>query len=105
MIWDFNLKLPSADKSWVNIWVEGYSNGEAVEPFPLIELSYGLSPNQVEEGRVGFGIINPNSKEKLLFLYSPDCRIGPCSINNDFFIESGISGYPYAIGGENVRYP
>lgn len=37
-LFDYNLKLPNADKSWVNIWVEGYSNGKAVEPFPLIEL-------------------------------------------------------------------
>ncbi len=67
LLWDFSLKLPKADKSWVTIWVEGYSNGEVVEPFPLKQLLYGLSPKQVEEGRIGFGIVNPNSDDPLFF--------------------------------------
>lgn len=69
MIFDFNLMLPNADKSWVEIWIEGYSDGEIVEPFPLIGLSYGLSPNQEVEGNMRFGIINPNSDEVQLLFY------------------------------------
>lgn len=41
ILFDFKLRLTNADKSWVDIWVEGYSNGKAVEPFPLKQLSYG----------------------------------------------------------------
>lgn len=49
-IYQFNLKLPEADKSWVTIWVEGYKNGEKTDPFRLIELSYGLHPNPFRKG-------------------------------------------------------
>lgn len=70
IIFDFNLRLPNADKSWVEIWVEGYSNGEIFDSIPLTELSYGLSPNQIEEGNMGFGIMNLNNDEMQLFLYS-----------------------------------
>ena len=45
------------------MWVEGYSDGKVVEPFPLTGLSYGLSPKQLVEGNMAFGIINPNSAE------------------------------------------
>ncbi|MBB6217761.1 c-di-AMP phosphodiesterase-like protein [Anaerosolibacter carboniphilus] len=91
ILFDFDLRLPNADKSWVDIWVEGYSNGKAVEPFPLTQLSYGLSPKKVEEGKMGFGIINPNSKETQFFLYSSGVRTSPHSIDNNFFAESAIS--------------
>ena len=69
ILFDFDLKLPKADKSWVDIWVEGYSNGEVIEPFPLTHLSYGLSPKELEEGKMGFGVINPNSDQMQFFLY------------------------------------
>lgn len=99
---DFNLKLPKADKSWVNIWVEGYSSGKPMEPFHLTELSYGLSPKQVEEGSIGFGMINLHNEEKLLFLYSPYSSVRPHSIEDDFFIESGMSTWSYAIGNQKI---
>ena len=102
VLFDFNLKVPNADKSWVNIWVEGYSNGKAVEPFPLRQLSYGLSPKQVEEGHMGFGIINPNSDEPQLFLYSSGASMTPRGIENNFLIKSGISSWDYAIGSKPV---
>jgi len=102
VLFDFNLKVPNADRSWVNIWVEGYSNGKAVEPFPLRQLSYGLGPRQVEEGHMGFGIINPNSDEPQLFLYSSGASINPRGIENNFLIKSGISSWDYAIGSEPV---
>lgn len=49
IIFDFNLTLPNADKSWVEIWLEGYSDGKIIEPFPLTGLSYGSFPNEVAE--------------------------------------------------------
>lgn len=102
LISDFNLKLPYADKSWVNIWVEGYSNGKAVEPFPLTTLSYGLSPRQIEEGPMGFGILNPNSQEPLFFLYGPNVRTNPHNIENNIIYQSGISTWGNAIGDETI---
>jgi hypothetical protein len=51
ILFDFNLKLTRADKSWVTIWVEGYSNGNPIEASQFMELSCGSFPNSVEEGR------------------------------------------------------
>lgn len=103
ILFDFDLRITNADKSWVNIWVEGYRNGKPVEPFPLTQLSYGLSPKKIEEGQMGFGIINPNSNEPLLFLYSTDVRTGPHIMENNFFIKNSISSWDYAIGSEEVE--
>lgn len=102
ILFDFNLKLPNADKSWVNIWVEGYSNGKAVEPFPLTQLSYGLSPVQVVEEQMGFGIINPNSSEPQLFLYSGGARTDPEAKGNNVFAKSAITSWQYAIGNNPI---
>ncbi|WP_243096906.1 hypothetical protein [Thermohalobacter berrensis] len=101
LLFDFNFKLSRADKSWVNLWVEGYSNGKAIKPFPLIQLSQGLSPEQFEEGKIGFGIINSN-KNPLFFLYSTGASVGPLAIDNNFFVDSGISSWDYAIRSETV---
>ncbi|NLY44440.1 MAG: hypothetical protein GX053_00365 [Tissierella sp.] len=105
IIFDFNLRLPNADKSWVEIWVEGYSDGEMVEPFPITGLSYGLNPKQVVEGSMGFGIINPNIDEMQFLFYSPDANTKTelNYINNDFFIDDGISGWGYAINNKMVE--
>jgi hypothetical protein len=86
----------------VDIWVEGYSNGKAVEPFPLIALSYGLSPKQVEKGQMGFGIINPNSDETQFFLYSSGVSMRPHRISNRLFVESAITSWDYAVGNETI---
>lgn len=102
ILFDFNLKLPKADKSLVNIWVEGYSNGKPVEPSPLTELSYGLSPVQLEEGPMGFGIINPNSNETQIFLYSKGITSSLYRINKNVFAEASISSWDYAIGNEPI---
>ena len=101
IIYDFNLKLPYADKSWVNIWVEGYRDGKPMEPSILTELSYGFSPQQVEEGRMGFGIINSNNDIQL-FLYSAGIHSLPQSVDNNLFSQSAISSWDYAIGSKEI---
>ncbi len=102
VLFDFNLKLPRADKSWVKVWVEGCNEGKAVKPFPLKQLSYGLSPQKTEEGHMGFGIINPNSNEPQLFLYSSGASVSPEKIRNSLLVKSGVSSWGYAIGREPV---
>jgi hypothetical protein len=101
ILFDFNLKLTKADKSWVNLWVEGYSEGKALEPFHLTELSYGLSPNKTEEGRTGFGIMGPNSDEPQIFLYSTGIGQQPVVVNN-FFKKTAGSSWNYAIDSEAI---
>lgn len=102
ILFDFNLKLPHANRSWVTVWVEGYKNG-GDEPIHLTEMSYGLSPNKVEEGHMGFGIINPNSDNPSFFLYSPSGSITPHNIDENFFYKEGIiRSWDYAIGNETI---
>ncbi len=101
LIFDFNLKLPQANESWVKLWVEGYSEGEQIEP-ALSVLEYGQSPNQEEEGNVGVGIINADSAERQIFLYGPSVRLSPHSIDQDIFLTEGISNWDYAIDNKQV---
>ncbi|MZQ83039.1 hypothetical protein GQF01_13075 [Paenibacillus sp. 5J-6] len=101
IIYDFNLRLTEADKSWVTLWVEGYENGEKTEPFRLIELSYGLNPTSVSEGPMGLGIINPQMEDFSLFLYSTGASIPPHAIKNILNSKGvGATSWSYAIGDE-----
>ena len=100
LVRDYRLMLPSADKSWVKIWVEGYRDGEKVEPSPLAELSYGLSPEKVSEGSMGIGIIHTGER-RYVFLYAPGVSMGPMELDA-FLIDSGISGWEYAVDSERI---
>lgn len=101
ILFDFNFKLPNADKSWVNLWVERYNDGEK-ESQPLTQLSYGNSPNKKEEGHLGFGIINPNDKDTLVFLYGPSVRANPSIIEKQTK-SSNFINWDYGIGNEDVE--
>lgn len=101
LIFDYYLKLPRADESWVQLWVEGYSDGQQIEP-ELSILEYGQSVNQEEEGNIGVGIINPNNEERQVFLYGPNVSITPHTINQDIFLTEGISSWDYAIDNKQV---
>lgn len=103
IIYDFNLNLPRADKSWVEIWVEAYKDGELVEPAPLAELSYGMSPVQLQEGNVGMGIINPDSDEIQFLLYGSGGVLRSPVMEDNIFTGSGISSWDYAIGNTTVE--
>ena len=102
VLFDFNIKLPNADKSWVNLWVERYIDGE-LESEPLTQLSYGNSPNKVQEGHLGFGMINTSAEDDMLvFLYGPSVRTNPERIVKE--AKSGVfSGTDYAIGNDKVE--
>jgi hypothetical protein len=103
ILYDYNLKVNHADKRWVKIWVEGYQDGEKAEPFHITEMTYGLSPNQVDEGRMGFGIINPRSEDALVFLYEPNGGRHPHRLTNNILInEASGSMWDYAIGTETI---
>lgn len=101
ILFDFDFKLPNADKSWVNLWVERYDSGKK-EREPLTQLSYGNSPNEVDEGHLGFGMINPNSEDTLVFLYGPSVSTQPSIIEKESKTEI-FSSWDYAIGDEEVE--
>lgn len=97
---DFDFHLPDADKRWVNIWVERYIDG-VKDPEPLTQLSYGNSPNKVDEGSLGFGMINPYDEDTLVFLYAPGVSINPSIIEKENRTDS-MSSWKNAIGEDKV---
>lgn len=97
---DFHFKLNQADKRWVDLWVESYKDGQ-LESNSLTALSYGQSPNKVEEGNIGFGIINTDD-ESFAFLYGPSMRANPIKIDK-IPSDASISVWDYAIGDETVK--
>lgn len=101
ILFDFDFTLPNADKSWVNLWVERYIDGKK-ESQPLTQLSYGNSPNEVEQGHLGFGMINPNLEDTLVFLYGPAVRKYPAIIEREPKTDVS-SSWDYAIGNEEVE--
>jgi hypothetical protein len=100
-LYDFDFKLNSADKTWVNVWIESYKDGKQV-PQPLTELSFGKSPNKVEEGNLGFGIINTDDDDRLSFLYAPNVTTTPQKIDKIHSV-GVFSGWDYAIGEGKVE--
>jgi hypothetical protein len=101
-VFNYNLHLLEADESWVNVWLEGYQNGQLIEPNPLSGMNYGLSLNEEERGKMGFGIINSNI-EPLVFFYTHEIRVHPKMIQEDVFLNKGISLWNYAIDEEKVQ--
>ncbi|MFC5464181.1 hypothetical protein [Lederbergia graminis] len=101
LLFDFELKLPQADKRWINLWVERYIDGKK-DPEPLTHLSYGNSPKENDEGKLGFGMINPSSEDSLLFLYGPNVRTHPTLIENEPKTDI-FTAWDYAIGDEEVE--
>ncbi|MBT2641542.1 hypothetical protein J7I80_04845 [Bacillus sp. ISL-41] len=98
ILFDFDFTLPNADKSWVNLWVERYNKGTK-DTKALTQLSYGNSPNKVDEGSMGFGMINPNTEAPLVFLYGPDVRTQPQVIEKKSNANR-LSTWDYAIKGK-----
>ena len=97
---DFHLKLPDADKRWVELWVEAYRDGDE-EPQRLITLSYGLNPEPFAEGNIGFGMIEIVHETPLLFLYSPTGKVQSKSLGLTS-PPTKPSAWDYAIGNEEV---
>ncbi|MFB7159952.1 hypothetical protein [Lysinibacillus sp. NPDC056232] len=101
ILFDYNFKLNNADKSWVDLWVESYKDGQ-LESNSLMTLSYGQSPNKVEKGNIGFGIIKTDD-ESLAFLYGPSVKSIPQKIGKIPSTESSVSGWYSAFGDETVK--
>lgn len=101
VLFNFYFYLPSADKRWVTLWVERYIDGKK-DSQPLTQLSYGNSPEDVDEGPLGFGMINENSEDALVFLYGPGASTQPSKIDLKPMTSIG-SSLEYAIGKEEVE--
>lgn len=101
VLYDFDFKLPNADNSWVNLWVERYNDGK-LDAQPITQLSYGNSPSEMEEGNLGFGIINPNTEAPLVFLFGPGVRTQPSIIEKESKTIVA-SSWDYVIGDEDVE--
>lgn len=99
-LWTYHLKLPDASNSWVRIWVEWYRNGQ-LQDQRTVELSYGLSPKQVEEGMFGIGLMNLQENSKALTMYSIGVSLHPRVIPELLASEGILGSVPfYAVNGE-----
>ncbi|QHE51490.1 hypothetical protein GS400_05335 [Pontibacillus sp. HMF3514] len=97
-LFDFEFRLPEADQRWVKVWVERYKDGEKV-PGRVTELSYGKSPQNLDKGHLGFGVISPDRKDNLFFLYAPGVKESPKKSQLTVNFE-GMQGWRYAIREE-----
>ncbi|MDC3418414.1 hypothetical protein [Aquibacillus salsiterrae] len=95
ILFDFNFYLPDADGRWVNLWVEKYQDGK-MEAKTIAQLSYGNSPSAVEEGHLGFGMINQNDDETSVFLYGPGVSMRP-TLEEALLLENAMSTWDYAL--------
>ncbi|MFC4403756.1 hypothetical protein [Gracilibacillus xinjiangensis] len=100
MVFNFDFYLPSADERWVTLWVERYKQGEK-EADPVAKFSFGNSPNEVDEGALGFGIINPGRDNPLVFLYAPGVTAQPAQVEKQSI--SNHSSWDYALGDEEIE--
>ncbi|QDP40235.1 hypothetical protein [Radiobacillus deserti] len=102
MAQDFHLTLPHADKTWVKIWIDAYQNGKEYESNPVSALSYGMSPNQYEEGHMGVGVIKGEDGDQQLVLYAPNIKMKPIEIPIPMELTAGGYIANYAIGEEEI---
>ena len=98
-IFDFDLRLTSAEESWVEMWVDIYSNGNMIQT-DLTGLSMGEFSNKVEEGNMGFGIINENNGEMKIFSYALGSSTNPHAVHNELFLKYGVSAWSFATDNE-----
>ncbi|WP_217586267.1 hypothetical protein [Lentibacillus saliphilus] len=97
ILFDFNFYLPQADKRVVKLSVEKYENGRKASE-PVAQLVYGNSLNEVDEGRLGFGMLNTDSEDMLSVLYSPHVsQIDAMNVSSD---RPRASAWYYAFGEE-----
>lgn len=101
-LFDFDFKVNRADETWVTVWLERYTNGKQ-QAEPMLELSYGNSPNKTETGNMGFGIIHTDDANRpLAFLYAPNVATTPQSIEK-VRSEGTFNGWEYAIDEGKVE--
>ena len=99
VLFDFSVEVPKADTSWLNLWVEEYSDGNYTEPTILITQSNALGTQESLKTQVGFGILNPNGEDVdvLLYSYNDNAKV---SISKKVTLEQGITNWEYVIDAE-----
>lgn len=103
ILFDFDFKLAKVDEvneRWVHMWVECYQEGEK-QLQSIVNLSSGLSLDDMEEGNMGFGILNPNTEAASIILYTPN--VSTAKDIETLSFEGVFSNWDYAIGDGNVE--
>ena len=101
ILFDFQFELQNADQRGVKLWVERYQDGKK-DDLPAVDLVYAKSPNEKDEGHLGFGIINSNTNEPLYFLYAPDVKLEPQNHSGASPVESSMATWDYAFKDKKV---
>lgn len=98
-VFDYYVQMPHADKTWVTLWIEIFRNGEQIDTGD--KLAFGIYPNEVEEGQIGFGFISPTRGREQFFFYAPG--VYSPLMERDFFVEATeFSRWQYAVGREAI---
>lgn len=100
-LFDFKLEVQNADQRWVKLWVERYQDGKK-DVDSVVDLIYGESLDETDEGHVGFGIINSETDEPLYFLYAPDIKLNPQKSSKKANLQSSMATWEYAFKDEKV---
>ncbi|UFU01086.1 hypothetical protein KO561_09175 [Radiobacillus kanasensis] len=103
VVYDFQMTLPQADETWVKIWVDAYQSGKEIQSNPVGVLSYGLSPNEYEEGHIGLALVEEEGGNPLLVLYAPGVKTLPSQLSIPLDIVAGGNITDYAIGMEDIH--
>ncbi|WP_246939185.1 hypothetical protein [Bacillus pinisoli] len=101
ILYDFQIDLPYADKTKVNLWIEGYKDGEKL-PEDLSGIGFGHSPEKEEKGRLGFALFKPSTGEESLMIYTPSGRVEPHHISLNPIEASKPFGSGYGISNDQV---
>jgi hypothetical protein len=99
---DYHLELPFANKSMIKIWIEGYKKGKKLDS-PLISITYGQSPHQVEEGHMGLGYIRTQEDKDFIFIYEPSGGIIPKEIDGNIITSEGMSTWTSALRKTSLK--
>ncbi|MCA0989662.1 hypothetical protein [Pseudalkalibacillus hwajinpoensis] len=101
ILFDFKLEVQNADERWVKLWVERYQDGKKDDD-SVVDLIYGESLDETDEGHVGFGIIHSEKDEPLYFLYAPDIKLNPQKSDKKANLDSSMSTWEYAFKDKKV---
>jgi hypothetical protein len=101
ILFDFQFELQNADQRGVKLWVERYQDGKK-DDYPAVDLVYGKSPNEKDEGHLGFGIINSNTNKPLYFLYAPGVNLEPQNHSGASTVERSMATWDYAFKDKKV---
>lgn len=98
---DYQIQLPRANESWIQVWIEGYVDGKQVQEDPIWGLSFGHSPLAKETGPLGVGFI-PFEDSVLVYGYGLGARLSPTRLPDEYSVAIKNANLAYAATEEDA---